>query len=62
MCSPHVLSVSGDFDGAEILAQRALEIRLRSMGPGHADVAHSLHNLSLISRAKASQTGRDTME
>ncbi|CAN0465408.1 unnamed protein product, partial [Hapterophycus canaliculatus] len=44
----------GEIEHAEPLHRRALEIRLRHLGPDHNDVAFSLHNLSLVYRARVS--------
>ncbi|CAM9427307.1 unnamed protein product, partial [Laminaria digitata] len=44
----------GEIEHSEPLHQRALEIRLARLGPSHKDVAYSLHNLSLVCRARVS--------
>lgn len=43
---------AGEIEHAEPLHRRALEIRLRWLGDDHADVAKSLHNLSLVYRSR----------
>jgi CHAT domain-containing protein/Tfp pilus assembly protein PilF len=43
---------AGKYDEARPLAERALEIRSKELGPEHLDVAQSLNNLAIIYRRK----------
>ena len=42
------LQQKGDYDGAEIMAQKSLDLRERVPGETHIDTLHSLSNLGLI--------------
>ncbi|HEU4389881.1 MAG TPA: CHAT domain-containing tetratricopeptide repeat protein, partial [Blastocatellia bacterium] len=44
--------LKGEYEKAEPLDQRALEIRMKALGPDHPLVAYSLNNLALIQEAR----------
>ena len=51
-CAAGIMTVLGDFAGAETLFRRALEARERLLGPGHPDTLTSVNNLAALLRAK----------
>jgi CHAT domain-containing protein/lipopolysaccharide biosynthesis regulator YciM len=54
------LNAAGKWDEALELAKRALDIRERILGPEHAEVAESLHNLAAVYRAKSDYTNAES--
>ncbi|MBU1558142.1 tetratricopeptide repeat protein [Patescibacteria group bacterium] len=51
----------GHYDEAIPLAQKALELREKALGPNHTDVASSLNNLAMLYKEKADYTRTETL-
>src|SRR5712691_8996740 len=50
----------GQYDRAEVVAQQALEVAEKAVGPNHPDVATSLTNLAVLYDAQSQYVGHTT--